>query len=1550
MLRWSDVAASISVKDDRLEFWDRAYVLHSGSLVWCVNAFYHCWKQNGATTPIHKFMEVWEGQVAGYRFITPADIRRKQNVPNVDLHLYVPSSTMSTVAVIATFVQMINSNQTNPSLCSLAEVWLTACCQRAFEALESNGVPCNIAVGDVVLIVMPSGEVRGWGSVINLLNESIRKQWLVYSATAGFDKVRLDQLLVWAVKHVGIKTALQRTRGILNEVISGLIEMLQPLVDQYVLGIYSERHSLTELPRILRNPSGRSTGNIDAETAWSVMERARMCARCSVTTILAVKSCDPELLGVSDRNGHKWAGKELNLYADIQHDNFHDLPKYQILADPSGHNGQSTQVGTMFSWEINEAGWCLAQVMPPSTTLTSDDFDLPDSANGVILARKAIRAAAFREWQAISAMRWHFSGKGIDALSIPEAATIRAVSVDEVRVVDESDPAMNRAFLMDSNTGVFRPVLPDDEDPGKWEQATFGLDSGAVGRAGAFFAKHKLKLFMHVVWDKIHRLIRDIKLACEHAANGDLLRALLRMCYVWSLNSKPFGSKAWFEQKKEMMAEWVNTHTSSSSDFRAFAERLALDFKMPLENEDQYSAVFDRVPEMPSFVAAEEPIKPMRWFSANAHFSNEAIEFYALKMVLRHHLGLGGESAEETDYDPAPAGYVDPHKELKALKDDNGGMQLAEQLLTPWLHQHIRLYFFATRASWDWYTYQRTQVKSPAEGLLWLVGLSEGGWHDELHAIFAASFANPDHLQECGLGWGEASTEIAKHQCVVGKLVDFVLHLANNRIFSNMPYEQPPNCYAGLLTGDAGKKNKAMAAMRSHATILYEMDGAAHANPDVAQWLADTSDVWSTAIRVLYATFERDKWSISSKAGRRVLATMLIGLPDTVPVECGHQFIRDLERQNRTSMSTPTARTRAVVDSGILESSGVQHSKVDKTLFVEHFKDPPRKLAWRFKSRRHKMSPSWLEITSRKKDWISPTPESSRSGLASWAWGIKWNALPDEEKVPFGSARFSIMVPFLVLLVKPNGDTVLAFQAQKWGVPVVSLTRVVDPTAEEPWSLWSVSSQVSWCHITDPREWGVLQFKQASPLLLHDHAAGVFPNQILLQGVGEVQSLLRYGLVRFVALTMKELQLLASMMGVDLKGLNSKAKLIKGLAEEVCKAEDEAAQTAYIALVETNSAAKPKPKKVVIDAMTEAALEGMEHGDQKEFGAAKKMIERQNKRRRITVYKADHKKEVARKRKAAPKRAAAMKRPRMTLRGKGRASGGAGDDGSNGHHVGPTPPAEPPVAMIVEGCAHAGTGPGATLVQRVAAVEQAGAVVVGDDDDACVAGAVVGGDAGEAIQPVAAVEPPLVAVVGDAGDACAGLGDKCRWATLAERFNVATAPGGVELIEASASSAGQPAVASVGPDGPPSAAISGGLGSDSAPAPPEPVVAKRKNGKDPTTFDWEAGNMSFHFTKVKRSGGSGWAVTCGYHDPQIPLRSTTGLPRPCTRELSHLESAGADKMLSDDECIRCLKHWCVVCRDAVDRNAHMSLPRVPDVLWDDARLDRELESIARGEE
>lgn len=77
-----------------------------------------------------------------------------------------------------------------------------------------------------------------------------------------------------------------------------------------------------------------------------------------------------------------------------------------------------------------------------------------------------------------------------------------------------------------------------------------------VAQAGLAYLQHR-NLLVHCHCDKIHRLIRDLKLSngCDPKFN----EAVLATTYAWSVNYKPHGSGAFGDEKYDLLANFFDT-------------------------------------------------------------------------------------------------------------------------------------------------------------------------------------------------------------------------------------------------------------------------------------------------------------------------------------------------------------------------------------------------------------------------------------------------------------------------------------------------------------------------------------------------------------------------------------------------------------------------------------------------------------------------------------------------------------------------------------------------------------------------------------------------------------------------------------------------------------------------------------------------------------------------------------------------------------------------------------------------------------------------------
>ena len=77
-----------------------------------------------------------------------------------------------------------------------------------------------------------------------------------------------------------------------------------------------------------------------------------------------------------------------------------------------------------------------------------------------------------------------------------------------------------------------------------------------VAQAGLAYLQHR-NLLAHCHCDKVHRLIRDLKLSngCDPKFN----EAVLATKYAWSVNYKPHGSGAFGDEKYDLLANFFDT-------------------------------------------------------------------------------------------------------------------------------------------------------------------------------------------------------------------------------------------------------------------------------------------------------------------------------------------------------------------------------------------------------------------------------------------------------------------------------------------------------------------------------------------------------------------------------------------------------------------------------------------------------------------------------------------------------------------------------------------------------------------------------------------------------------------------------------------------------------------------------------------------------------------------------------------------------------------------------------------------------------------------------
>ena len=182
----------------------------------------------------------------------------------------------------------------------------------------------------------------------------------------------------------------------------------------------------------------------------------------------------------------------------------------------SGGSGKDTTASLIYAWEVNHGCIGPACLTPAGKFCNPYEWEgMSDATLARVVTRKVERYKALKEWRTMSFICEQLTTCSLDDFRMPATCAIRQPKPNEQRIAKPSADGRSTTYVLRGDDGGETIVLPMSENPGDWKQLTACMDSGAVGRSAASFAKHHVGLFMFVVFDIIHRMIRDLKLAME---------------------------------------------------------------------------------------------------------------------------------------------------------------------------------------------------------------------------------------------------------------------------------------------------------------------------------------------------------------------------------------------------------------------------------------------------------------------------------------------------------------------------------------------------------------------------------------------------------------------------------------------------------------------------------------------------------------------------------------------------------------------------------------------------------------------------------------------------------------------------------------------------------------------------------------------------------------------------------------------------------------------------------------------------------------------------
>ena len=214
---------------------------------------------------------------------------------------------------------------------------------------------------------------------------------------------------------------------------------------------------------------------------------------------------------------------------------------------------------------------------------------------------------------------------------VADGCYLEQVSAEEDRyAVEEGGTTV--AYIRHTGTGGQRAVIP--AGIGRLQTLVLGLDEGSVGAAGVAAAAFKMRATIWARFDKVHRIIRDTKLAEQHACGNKIfLKAKLWSTYLFGLNNRPFGSGVNYTKKRRLLELFEELESPASTVFMRYVSNIGREMGLPSDTTEEQSRIFQACCNLPSFTQKLEQPKVSNWFAWHTMAEKLIPEFYATKAL-----------------------------------------------------------------------------------------------------------------------------------------------------------------------------------------------------------------------------------------------------------------------------------------------------------------------------------------------------------------------------------------------------------------------------------------------------------------------------------------------------------------------------------------------------------------------------------------------------------------------------------------------------------------------------------------------------------------------------------------------------------------------------------------------------------------------------------------------------------------------------------------------------------------------------------------------------
>ena len=416
-------------------------------------------------------------------------------------------------------------------------------------------------------------------------------------------------------------------------------------------------------------------------------------------------------------------------------------------------------------------------------------------------------------------------------------------------------------------------------------------DQGGVGGSGLYYMMGHMELMLDIRWDAFHRGVRDIAGACGHASNGLFRRIMLITSLIFGLDYGPFGSGAFFVEKKQMLEYFYCMLDSSSPEFRKYADKFAKSIGMPAVSAADYDALFDALTDMASFNFKGPLCKIARWFAWWELCLFHLPELWGLKCVLEFYFDLSGKP----QLGSMPLGSAaDPREELRRLRIANGGFRLAWSLIDESLVLYTDALFLIGQPSWTAHSKRAEKIKSPIQGAVHNGRMSRGGWRREVNDIITAGLRHPgNHIR---LGILSPTSDLVRSATLTADIAGLTMGLAGFRFWTAMlEFGLPLLRYSAVIASDRQWRTEAVALVRNDFSAMKNWEEAALVDSGAREVNDAMPFKDRKPVRIMWELHEAAGYDPLDQMCQRFSRTAFEVLPDSRVIEEIHQYLRDHE-------------------------------------------------------------------------------------------------------------------------------------------------------------------------------------------------------------------------------------------------------------------------------------------------------------------------------------------------------------------------------------------------------------------------------------------------------------------------------------------------------------------------------------------------------------------------------------------------------------------------------------------------------------------------------